>query len=292
MAIVMTTVVAALALSWNWRRLGKPGWALPSALGQVITIGLLIGAVALSAAVSAGGPISLTPLPPIVLVTVFVAMLNFGYPYFLWRMQAPAHKAFQEKGQRAMLAHVYPWARNFGLYLAVTALFTGGMTVLVTSRAQPREFNDGWLALTIPSGWDEVALNQVESCNGSDPNLNCRLYLTRGSFGSNQMLFATVNVSAGFASARDFADGIWYALDADASFTPLDMGEYTVGGKPGYFINYETAEGTYQTDLVIEAGSQLVYISVAAYSRESMDASWPQIDGILQSMQFLDGRGA
>jgi hypothetical protein len=80
-------------------------------------------------------------------------------------------------------------------------------------------------------------------------------------------------------------------MDDDPESVMLGMGDYTVAGRPAVYVNYDVTFG-YHTHLVVDAGTQLVYVVVFAASEEMMDAGWGEIDGILQSMQFLDGRGA
>lgn len=285
MVIVMTPVIASLSLAWNWRRMGKSGWALPTALSYVLIIAALIASFAVMAA-SGNGRLDSTTLNLPMYLILLIATFNFSYPFFMGRMQAAAYKSFKERGQLAMRSHTYRWGSNILVYIGSMLLVSLAFSMYFISQSQPRTFTDGTLSLTLPARWRDENTSAMSNCQ--DGQLTCHVLVTLGSYGSSQILIATVNGDAGWEAPEVYANGLWYGADADPNFTPLESGVSTINNQSAYFVKYTSTEGHFYIDYALQGPTRVLYISVSGYSEAGVEGNWAEIDVVLQSLRFAN----
>lgn len=285
MVIVMTPVIASLSLAWNWRRMGKSGWALPTALSYVLIIAALIASFAVMSATGNGRLDSTTLNLPMYLI-LLIATFNFSYPFFIGRMQAAAYKSFKERGQLAMRSHTYRWGSNILVYIGSMLLVSLAFSMYFISQSQPRTFTDGTVSLTLPARWRDQPISDVPICH--DGHLTCHVFLSLGSYGASQILFATVSDDLGWESPQVYSNSVWYGVDSDPNFNPLESGVSTINNQPAYFVKYSSTEGYFYIDYALQGPTRVLYISVSGYSEAGVEENWAAIDAVLQSLRFAN----
>lgn len=286
MAIIMTPLVSSFILAWNWRRFGKKEWVLPTIMGYIAILTVLITSFGILP--NLAGRFEGTVLAQryfAAAIIVLLAMANFFYPFYIGGQQGRAYKLMQQKGLDAALSYQYNWGRGTLFYIGEILIFGIGTLLFVWYQAQPQTFDDGWFQVTYPGNWEAVEVSELEQCRGNT-YLDCRLVIQKGTYSGIALLVASIdtnNTSPG--TAAELGKFYWQSLEENPDFEPLAQDRYQFAGLDGYYVTY--LNDTYRlTDIFVVDGVEILYISISGYSEKSLADSWEQIEDILNSIQL------
>jgi hypothetical protein len=286
MSFVMTPIVSSLLLAWNWRRFDKKEWVLPTILGYIAILALLIASFfAVFKTVAQSGTLDMGQRFFVVGIMVLLGMANVLYPFYIGGQQGGAYKLIEQKGFDAGRSYQYRWGRGTIFYVAEILVFGLGTLFYVWYQNQPQTFDDGRIQVTYPGNWETIELNEIQQCNTST-YMQCRFAIQKGSYSSIAIVGAlldTSNTAPGTAS--DVGKFFWQSLSEDPNFEPLTHDSYQFAGLDGYYVTYLN-NSYYVTDIFVVDGVDILYISISSSSEEATQESWGQIEGILNSIQL------
>lgn len=283
LGMIISPIIATLVLAWNWQHMGKGRWVWPTVISGVLILFAFITPLTLIGAVDTSGGVFDGPIITYFVAGVF-ALANRFFPAFISMLQMPVYKAYQQGGLRAGRAQKLNWIRATSLYMGMVLLIVAGIAIFSISRLQPREFNDGLLAVTIPAGWQEYNVNEADVCD--DGYLTCHLLLAQGP--SHMILFARINQVDAWMSLTEFMDNYWNRLLDNPKLDPFTSGSYTVNGLDGQFIIYSSTDGIHFSDLVVRVDSEFWYISAITDEENPENDPWRDLDKMLRSIRFLN----
>jgi hypothetical protein len=111
--------IAGIVLGFNWRRLGRPNWFLPTILISIVIQGLAVSIMILWI-------ISFRTIPSIPKIYIlylpsFMAGILFAVPITLAKMQNGAYKRYKVEGRKALSEYKYNFsdAITFGVLLSL-----------------------------------------------------------------------------------------------------------------------------------------------------------------------------
>lgn len=170
--VIITFSIGALVLfSMNWRRFGRPKWALPSFFIGVLLIAVPFGGLGIA---SAAG---VTLKSDIAVLPILAGLLGYyGYLFGLYGYQVKEYKQYEiygDIGGRDKYRHDVYWLAGAMVVLVVGLL--GAVMVVSTLATRPKEINTDYLTVKQPAGWTTNPNYEANTC--SDYPQGCFLFL-------------------------------------------------------------------------------------------------------------------
>ncbi len=281
-SIFLPFLATSIGLALNWRRLGKPQWALPT---------LLVGIVG-----------------TIVLVVVFV----FGIPYFdlsshlgasvfaivfsvpvsffiaMIYVQSSAYKVWQQSyDAEEVYAYQYEW-KKAALIVVLGVLVVLGVTNWQVIQSAPKEFKNSQFNVRVKHTWE--ILDKEQYCT-----YGCELLLADAKFHYTTILFEKLPLQEPM-SAYQFHDAVWPQL---LEQTPnLELVNFTddqvVDGQKTIYIEYyekhnDGKNQAYYGQYYIPIGDVGIVITARSENPGIFREVRRQIDEVINSVQFNVG---
>ncbi|MEL7435116.1 MAG: hypothetical protein AAFN11_14310, partial [Chloroflexota bacterium] len=256
MSFIITPLIASIALGWNWRKFGKKGWVLPTILGSILLLGVSIGAVVgffMLIPESNFDVYNTTFLYAVIIGITVVTAFNFGYPFFIAGRQKKALKLLNEKGHAALSGYRYDWGWGVLMWFGNVLLFVGmGMAMFWFNAPKADTFDNGWIAVDYPGGWQQIELSSEPLCQNDF--IECHLVM-ESRFDGIAIFFFEPSDELNVTSSRVFADAMWANL-----YTQDTRGEYSLNGMNGQYVRGNLDENYFSQQMVFRAYDDLLYI--------------------------------
>lgn len=192
-------------VGWNWRRLGRPQWTLPTIAFSILTPILMFGSVFYFA--DQFGLAAQIEFPYVAMVTILgLFLLNMVGVYWLVYVQNQGYKKWEKEGVSAMLNHRYTIGKETAIAVTVWLVAVGGMTFYMSHEVQLKSFSNARYSLSYPNGWDEYPLDEIDFCQ-KDSYYSCDLFIY-DDYSAMSLLVISYPMNVAF-TAEELEDWTW-----------------------------------------------------------------------------------
>ena len=279
MSFIMTPLLSSLALSYFWRRLGKPRWMWIS-----IACTLIMPFIAI------GGTLFLFKILPLSLQSL--AILSgvgawYGFSFALASVLEDPYKKWHQGGKEAIANYPYKWKRGvlIGLGVMVGASLLG--MVVNVSHPGPQQLDHDLMSLTYPGSWTVGDINQLKSCT---TDTECFAWLYKGRFANTNILFGRFSLSSTSTATR-VERNTWNNLtrqNAKLSLETRDTMKISGLDAARRFYFYPPSDPKaltmhYEMQIYMVRGQYAYYVSVWSANKSTFQGDKADIDQILNT---------
>ncbi|MEQ8674153.1 MAG: hypothetical protein RLP44_08970 [Aggregatilineales bacterium] len=224
----ISVFVVGTLLGWNWRRLGRPQWIIPTIAFSIITPILMIGSILYFAdQFGLASQISFPTVP--MLIIVGLLFLNLEGVYWVVYIQAQGYNKWEKYGVEAMLNHRYTIGKETAIAVAIWVVCVGGLTFYLSQESQLNTFSNARYSVTYPNGWDSYTMADVEFCQQAT-FYSCDFFLY-DNFSAMSLLVISYPLNVSYSSA-ELEEWAW------TNSAPVDY-----GGAFDRSVAYDIANG-------------------------------------------------
>lgn len=231
---LITFLGAEILLAFNWPRLGKKNWTLPTILIAVALPFATFGPL-FAASTQGRAPDNLI-LPALILLAGALG-LNLGFFAALSHLQNGAYKKWhKENDVAAMLAHEYDFVTAGIIIVVFIVVFIALAVIFVYPQTQSHWLETTTFKVEYPSGWEPLDPAQQPICQQA--RRGCAAYLSNKPYDYTSIVFVEVPLEGG-TNLQAFEQDQWNRISSGGDIQLIEWKETEVGGYESISREYE-----------------------------------------------------
>lgn len=280
-------IIANFVLSFNWKRLGRPKWVLPS---LALSVGLPVFILAVTIGLLLTGTTSgVTESTPFIVLGFICAIVTFYvFSFSLPYIQSSAYKVWEKQGNQALLEHDYNLKRVLlidTLISIVVIMLLGGYVIYLTV---PVEYESDFIRLDYQRTWDIENHSEFEEC--SYEWIQCEIILSESKYVYTGLMVQRIDIDPSYTLNEWMNDDVVYWETTLENLT-YSSDTYTIGGQDALrlYTNYDMENDRIsQIDIYVLHNGNGLFISTWSGCGGCLREDLPKIMKVIDSIEFVD----